>query len=123
MKLRTCVTPDGKFIYGIHKPSFRVANMRQEAFLQSLGIDDEENPIENTANFPAGEVEEPQGEWIYEVPNPFPFRGATYISKSWADSKATANPTYSTASFESSFHRPFAIHGGGFSPSMPGLPS
>lgn len=88
MKLRTCVTPDGKFIYGIHKPSFRVANMRQEAFLQSLGIDDEENPIENTANFPAGEVEEPQGEWIYEVPNPFPFRGATYISKSWADSKA-----------------------------------
>ena len=46
MKLRTCVTPDGKFIYGIHKPSFRVANMRQEDFLQLLGIDDEENPIE-----------------------------------------------------------------------------
>ena len=88
MKLRTCVTPDGKFIYGIHKPSFRVANMRQEVFLQSLGLDDEDNPIENTANFPAGEVEELQGEWIYEIPNPLPFRGVTYISKSWADTRA-----------------------------------
>ena len=88
MKLRTCVTPDGKFIYGIHKPSFRVANMREEVFLQSLGLDDEDNPIENTANFPAGEVEELQGEWIYEIPNPLPFRGVTYISKSWADTRA-----------------------------------
>ena len=88
MKLRTSVTPDGKFIYGIHKPSFRVANMRQEVFLQSLGLDDEDNPIENTANFPAGEVEELQGEWIYEIPNPLPFRGVTYISKSWADTRA-----------------------------------
>ena len=88
MKLRTCVTPDGKFIYGIHKPSFRVANMREEVFLQSLGLDDEENPIENTANFPAGEVEELEGEWIYEIPNPLPFRGVTYISKSWADTRA-----------------------------------
>ena len=88
MKLRTCVTPDGKFIYGIHKPSFKVANMREEAFLQSLGLDAEDNPIENSANFPAGEVEELQGEWIYEIPNPFPFRGVTYISKSWADSRA-----------------------------------
>src|SRR5210317_2036015 len=88
MKLRTCVTPDGKFIYGIHKPSFKVANLREEVFLQTLGLDDEDNPIENSANFPDGEVEELQGEWIYEIPNPFPFRGATYIGKSWADAKA-----------------------------------
>jgi hypothetical protein len=88
MKLRTCVTPDGKFIYGIHKPSFKVANMREEDYLQTLGLDDKDTPIENTANFPAGEVEEPDGEWIYEIPNPFPFRGATYIGRSWADSRA-----------------------------------
>jgi hypothetical protein len=88
MKLRTCVTPDGNFIYGIHKPSFKVANLREEVFLQTLGLDDEDNPIENSANFPAGEVEELQGEWIYEIPNPFSFRGATYIGKSWADAKA-----------------------------------
>ena len=88
MKLRTSVTPDGKFIYGIHKPSFKVTNLRDEVFLQPLGLDDEDNPIENSANFPAGEVEELQGEWIYEIPNPFSFRGATYIGKSWADAKA-----------------------------------
>ena len=88
MKLRTCVTPDGKFIYGIHKPSFKVANLREKVFAQSLGLDDEDNPISNTANFPAGEVEELNGETIYEIPNPFPFRGATYIGKSWADVKA-----------------------------------
>jgi len=93
MKLRTCVTPEGKFLYGIHKPSFRVANMRKDVFLQSLGLDDEDNPVENAANFPAGDVAEFQGEWIYEIPNPFPFRGATYIGKSWADAKVTAPDT------------------------------
>ena len=88
MKLRTCVTPEGKFTYGIHKPSFKVANMREESFLQSLGLDENDNPVDNSINFPASEVEELQGEWIYEIPNPFPFRGATYIGKSWADSRA-----------------------------------
>ena len=88
MKFRTCVTPDGKFIYGIHEPSFKVANLRENEFSQSLGLDDGDNPVDNTANFPAGEVEEPHGEIIYEIPNPFPFRGATYVGKSWADAKA-----------------------------------
>jgi len=88
MKLRTCVTPNGKFIYGIHKPSFKVTNLREDVFLQTLGLDERDNPVDNTANFPAGDVEEQQGEWIYEIPNPFSFRGATYIGKSWADAKA-----------------------------------
>ncbi len=88
MKLRTCVTPDGNFTYGIHKPWFKVANMREESYLQSLGLDENDNPINNSVNFPAGEVEETHGEWIYEIPNPFPFRGATYIGKTWADSRA-----------------------------------
>lgn len=89
MKPRTCVTPDGKFKYGIHKPSFKAANMRENDFLQSLGRDDADNPVDNSANFPAGDVEELQGEWIYEIPNPFPFRGVTYISRSWADASAS----------------------------------
>jgi hypothetical protein len=88
MKLRTCVSPDGNFIFGIHKPWFKVANMREEMYLQKLGLDEEDNPIINTANFPDGEVEELNGEWIYEIQNPFPFRGATYIGKSWADAKS-----------------------------------
>lgn len=88
MKLRTCVTPEGEFLYGIHKPSYRVANMRKDVFLQPLGLDEEDNPVNNSANFPLGKVEELHGEWIYEIPNPFPFRGATYIGKSWADARA-----------------------------------
>ena len=88
MKVRTCVTPDGRFIYGIHKPSFKVVNMREDDFLQSLGLDEGDEPVGNRANFPDGDVEEPSAEWIYEIPNPFPFRGATYISRAWADSRA-----------------------------------
>lgn len=88
MKIRTCVAPGGKFVYSIHKPSFKVANMRQNSFLQALGLDEADRPVENTVNFPPGDVEETRGEWIYEIPNPFPFRGATYIGRSWADAKA-----------------------------------
>lgn len=28
------------------------------------------------------------GHWIFEIPNPFPFRGTTYIDKEWADASA-----------------------------------
>ena len=88
MKLRTCVTPEGKFVYGIHKPYFNTPNLRENNFIQVLGLDAADNPVDNTPNFPAGDVEEAQGIWIYEIPNAFPFRGATYIDKSWADTKA-----------------------------------
>ena len=88
MKVRTCVTPSGQFIYGIHKPSYKVANMREDDSLQTLGLNEGDNPVENRINFPSGDVEEPQGEWIYEIPNPFPFRGATYIGSRWADARA-----------------------------------
>ena len=88
MKLRTCVSPSGKFIYGLHKPSFNTINLREKDLLQVLGLDGADNPVDNNLNFPAGDVKEPHGTWIYEIPNPFPFRGATYIDKNWADSKA-----------------------------------
>ena len=88
MKVRTCVSPEGKFIYGIHKPSFKTFNLRENDLLQILGLDAADKPVDNTCNFPAGDVEEAHGEWIYEIPNPFSFRGATYIAKNWADAKA-----------------------------------
>jgi hypothetical protein len=31
-----------------------------------------------------------KGDWVYEIANAFPFRGTTYISRSWADGKARA---------------------------------
>ncbi len=88
MKLRTCVSPEGKFIYGIHKPAFKIVNLRENDFVQVLGLDAADNPIDNARNFPRDDVEESAGEWIYEIPNPFPFRGATYIGRYWADARA-----------------------------------
>jgi hypothetical protein len=88
MKLRTCVSPEGKFRYGIHKPRFRIINLREIDSVQVLGLDAADNPVENILNFPAGDVEEAAGKWIYEIPNPFPFRGTTYIDRNWADAKA-----------------------------------
>ena len=88
MKLRTCVSPGGKFIYCLHKPSFKTVNLREKDLLQVLGLDAADNPVDNSLNFPAGDVDEPHGTWIYEIPNPFPFRGTTYIDKNWADTKA-----------------------------------
>jgi len=88
MKLRTCVSPEGKFIYGLHRPSFKTINLREKDMLQVLGLDAADNPVDNSLNFPAGDVEEPHGTLIYEVPNPFPFRGASYIDKNWADARA-----------------------------------
>ena len=83
---RTCVTPQG-FRFAIHKPSFSVFNLRQDDFIQTLGELDDHN-IDNSRNFPSGTVDVAEGDWIYEIPNPLPFRGATYITKSWGDAKA-----------------------------------
>lgn len=88
MNFRTCVAPSGKFVYGIHKPGFRVLNMREKNYFFSLGESKDGRLCENRANFPPGDVEESHADPIFEIPNPFPFQGVTYISKSWADEKA-----------------------------------
>ena len=85
---RTCVAPSGRFVYGIHIPSFSVSNLRQEDHIQTLGRDKESRIIDNHANFPTGDIEELNAEITYEIPNPFPFKGVTYILQSWAEAKA-----------------------------------
>lgn len=91
MKLQTCVTPSGKFIYGIHKPHFQVRNFRELDHISALGEFSEKKPHLNAINFPPGILKEKGADWIFEIRNSFPFRGTTYIVKSWADKKAT-NP-------------------------------
>ncbi len=86
--LRTCVSPEGRFIYGLHRPSYSVANLRDEDYLAPLGRTEAGDIAMNTANFPASAVDEPGADPIYEIPNPFPFRGTTYIGKRWADRTA-----------------------------------
>ncbi|RJQ80208.1 MAG: hypothetical protein C4519_10370 [Desulfobacteraceae bacterium] len=86
--LRTCVSPQGRFVYGLHRPSFSAANLRTQDTLLPLGRNAEGAVLLNTTNFPAGDVDEPGADPIFEIANPFPFRGTTYIGKPWADRAA-----------------------------------
>ena len=86
--LRTCISPKGCFIYGVHRPQFTADNFRLQDQLTDLGVLPDGSPHRNTANFPTGPVDEPAADWIFEVPNALPFRGTTYIGKDWADATA-----------------------------------
>ncbi len=85
---RSCVTPDGKFIYGIHKPAYSVANVRPSEKIAILGTLDTGTPITNEGNYPQENLKVEKADWIFEIPNAFPFRGTTYIDKEWADASA-----------------------------------
>lgn len=86
--IRSCVLPEGNFSLKVHKPAFRVANLRENDYIQSLGLFEGGGHHENRKNFPSGEIEIASGAVVFEVPNFFPFRGTTYIKKLWADEKA-----------------------------------
>lgn len=88
MQLRTCVSPKGRFLYGVHRPHFTADNFRERGAPTEPGVTTNGRRYENAANFPAGPVHEPAADWIFEVPNAFPFRGTTYIGKAWADQRA-----------------------------------
>ncbi len=91
--LRSCVGKDGRFIVGIHRPFFEVRNQRKNDFLQPLGALEEGTVIDNRPNFPDQDLYEPKADTIYEIHNPFPFRGTTYINSAWADAKAAEPET------------------------------
>ncbi len=86
--LRTCITPDGKFMYGIHKPSYSVLNLRQSQKIEPIGLFPDGTHLTNEKNYPRENVEVTSADWIFEIPNPFFFRGTTYIDKEWADASA-----------------------------------
>jgi hypothetical protein len=81
----TCVAPSGKFVYGIHKPRFTAINLRENDHIVDLGHTSNEETINNADNFPEKDVEVSSGAWVFEIPNAFPFMGATFILKSKAD--------------------------------------
>jgi hypothetical protein len=82
------VAPEGRFIYGVHRPAFRTTNLRREDPAYALGRGPDGRSMDNRANLPDGDVDEPAADWIYEIANPFSFRGATFIVKRWADQRA-----------------------------------
>jgi hypothetical protein len=89
----TCVAPSGEFVYGIHKPSFSAINLRENDFVVNLGRTSNQETVHNAANFPEGDVQASTEAWIFEIPNAFPFMGATFILKSKADrSVEVCNP-------------------------------
>jgi hypothetical protein len=83
-----CVTPEKKFIYGVHKPSYFVANLRPARHIEPLGFLADGTEVNNSINYPEKDVTVDQATWIFEIPNPLSFRGVTYIDKSWADASA-----------------------------------
>ncbi len=86
--LRTCVGPDGRFRVGRHQPAFDVVNLRETDFIARLGQLPDGTPVWNHANFPGADIHEPAADIIYEIPNPLPFRGTTFINSAWADPRA-----------------------------------
>jgi len=84
----SCVTPAGSFAYGIHKPDYQVLNLRKQTRCDPLGSTENNTLIDNRQNFPTTDFAVTSADWVFEIPNPLPFRGTTYITKSWADAKA-----------------------------------
>jgi hypothetical protein len=87
-QLHTCVTPRGRFAWGIHRPHYEVANLRIADHLQALGQTLDGEPVLNTDNFPPHDVQETDADTVFEIPNPLPFRGVTYITRAWAEKTA-----------------------------------
>lgn len=90
--LQTSITPEGRFRVGRHAPSYRVPNLREQDHLCTLGFFTDQTPVGNAENFPQGDIEVDQARPIYEILNPLPFRGCTYIDSGWADGRAV-DPT------------------------------
>ena len=84
-RLRTSVAPDGTFVFGVHRPGYRVANLREKDAVAPLGETADGRVVDNRANFPEGDIEAPAADPVVEIANPLPFRGATYILVRSAD--------------------------------------
>ncbi len=89
MNLATCIAPSGHFVFGLHpQQALNVANLREHDYVTSLGIMGDTRVCYNEINFPEGAILPLRSEAVYEIRNQFPFWGATYIGKNWADACA-----------------------------------
>lgn len=91
--LRSGVSPEGRFLYGIHKPSYLARNVGCQTRRDILGRTAGGQPVDNQANFPSGDINVTDGDWVYEVPNAFPFKGCTLIARRHAEQLAE-NPQH-----------------------------
>jgi len=87
-RIRSCVSPDKHFWYGLHKPAYTVSNLRANKNIEMLGSLDGDSFLDNQDNFPDGTLIINKADWIFEIPNPFPFKGTTFINQEWAEASA-----------------------------------
>lgn len=85
----TSISPQGQFRVGIHTPTYQVSNLRRRDFFCALGLQEDGVIIDNHGNFPAGDIVVDQARPVYEICNPLPFRGCTFIDSGWADDRAS----------------------------------
>ncbi len=88
MSLKSSVHPSGRFVFGLHRPTYSIANFRENDFPLQLGKVTDNHPLTNQQNFPSGDLTITDADPIYEIANPLPFRGATFICHSWAQASA-----------------------------------
>jgi len=88
MTLRSCVDPSGRFVFGMHQPRYRLKNLRKNDFITTIGSSDQGVDVDNRANFPKEDLHIKEAQVIYEIPNPFSFKGATFIPQTAADRNA-----------------------------------
>lgn len=81
------IDPTGHFRVIVHRPGYRVRNLRRHDYPATLGLTTTGQPVTNSANFPADDLEVSAADLVYEIPNPLTFRGTTYISRSWAEAR------------------------------------
>lgn len=86
--IRTSVVPGGSFRVGVYQPEYEVVNLRQNDHTLHLGKFKDGTVLVNEANFVTGDVQVKSTKTIYEIRNPFPFRGCTYIDSSWAANRS-----------------------------------
>ncbi|MBM9612670.1 hypothetical protein JWJ90_00050 [Desulfobulbus rhabdoformis] len=84
---QSSVTPEGMFRVGKHSPSYQVKNLRENDCLCFLGTTHLGQELINMRNFPKGDVQVDKARAIYEIRNPLPFRGCTFIDSGWADNR------------------------------------
>ena len=80
------------FKVGLHEPSYDVMNLRHSDAVFQIGVTVHGDEVKNEANFPKNHsIDVEMGESVYEIPNPFPFWGTTYILK-WKADEFKKNP-------------------------------
>ncbi len=85
----TSISPQGRFRVGVHTPTYQVSNLRRRDHLCTLGLHEDDVVVDNQRNFPLGDVVVDNARPVYEICNPLPFRGCTFINSGWADDRAS----------------------------------